>query len=62
MPRISVLSQNGKSVGNGKSCELKQGAGALAAKSEANINMPGLKYKFSENESLDAGYHLARCS
>ena len=53
-----VLSQNGKSVGKASLHVDKQGA-ILAAKSEADIKMPGLDYKFSENASLDAGYHLA---
>jgi hypothetical protein len=52
-----ILSQNGKSVGKASLHMDKEGAG-FAAKSEADIKMPGLDYKFSENESLDAGYHL----
>jgi hypothetical protein len=53
-----VLSQNGKSVGKA-SLHIDNRGAILAAKSEADIKMPGLDYKFSENASLDAGYHLA---
>ena len=54
-----TLSQNGKSVGTANLLLNRAGAG-FAATSAANIDMPGLKYKFSENESLDAGYHLTK--
>jgi hypothetical protein len=54
-----AVSQNGKSVGTA-SLLLKQGAGGFDSTSGAKIDMPGLKYSFSENESLDAGYHLTK--
>jgi hypothetical protein len=53
-----VLSQNGKSVGTA-SLSLKQGAGGFNSTSGAKIDMPGLKYNFSANETLDSGYHLS---
>jgi hypothetical protein len=53
-----VLSQNGKSVGTA-SLSLKQGAGGFSSTSGAKIDMPGLKYNFSANETLDSGYHLS---
>lgn len=52
-----IVSQNGKSVGTA-SLSLKQAAGGFSSTSGAKIDMPGLKYSFSENASLDAGYHL----
>jgi len=51
------VSQNGKSVGTANLL-LSKAAQGYTATSGANIDMPGLKYKFTENESLDAGYHL----
>jgi hypothetical protein len=53
------ISQNGKSVGTA-SLSLKQGAGGLDSTSGAKIDMPGLKYSFSENAMLDGGYHLTK--
>src|ERR1700730_16203450 len=52
-----VLSQNGKSVGTA-SLSLKTVAGGFDSTSGAKIDMPGLKYSFSENATLDLGYHL----
>jgi hypothetical protein len=52
-----ILSQNGKSVGSA-SLQFKQSAAGYDATSGTKIDMPGLKYNFSENESLDGGYHL----
>jgi hypothetical protein len=54
-----VISQNGKSVGTA-SLSLKASGSGFDATSGAKIDMPGLNYKFSQNESLDAGYHLAK--
>jgi hypothetical protein len=54
-----LLSQNGKSVGTA-SLSFKQAAGGFDATSGAKIDMPGLKYNFSANEALDAGYHLSK--
>jgi hypothetical protein len=54
-----VLSQNGKSVGTGSLTWNKTGAG-FEASSQTKIDMPGLKYSFTENASLDAGYHLGK--
>jgi hypothetical protein len=53
------ISQNGKSVGTA-SLSLKQAGGGFDATSGAKIDMPGLKYSFSANETLNAGYHLNR--
>jgi len=53
------LSQNGKPVGTA-SLSLKQAAGGFDLTSGAKIDMPGLKYSFNENESLDGGYHLTK--
>ena len=52
-----VLSQNGKTVGSA-TLSLKQTQGGFTSNSGAKVDMPGLKYSFSENESLDSGYHL----
>ena len=52
-----VLSQNGKSVGTA-SLSLKAVAGGFDSTSGAKVDMPGLKYSFSENAALDLGYHL----
>jgi hypothetical protein len=54
-----ILSQNGKSVGTA-SLSLKAGAGGYDSTSGAKIDMPGLKYSFSENASLDGGYRLSK--
>jgi hypothetical protein len=54
-----ALSQNGKSVGKAN-LSLKQASGGLEEKSEAKIDMPGLKYDISEHEMLNARYHLAQ--
>jgi hypothetical protein len=53
------ISQNGKSVGTA-SLSLKQAGGGFDATSGARIDMPGLKYSFSANETLNADYHLNR--
>jgi len=53
------VSQNGKSVGTANLL-LSKAASGFTATSAANINMPGLNYKFTENESLDAGYRLTQ--
>lgn len=53
------ISQNGKSVGTA-SLSLKQAAGGFDSTSGTKIDMPGLKYNFSENAALDAGYHLSK--
>ncbi len=53
------ISQNGKSVGTANLLVSKAASG-FDATSAANINMPGLTYKFTKNESLDAGYRLTR--
>jgi hypothetical protein len=54
-----ILSQNGKSVGTA-TLSLKQGSAGYDVTSGAKIDMPGLKYDFSENASLDGGYRLTR--
>ena len=54
-----VLSQNGKSVGTAHLAWSKT-AGGFDVDSSANIQMPGLNYKFTENQQLDAGFHLAK--
>jgi hypothetical protein len=51
------VSQNGKKVGTA-SLSLKQAAGGFDSTSGAKIDMPGLKYSFSENAALDGGYRL----
>jgi hypothetical protein len=51
------ISQNGKGVGTA-SLQLNQAAGGFQATSSAKIAMPGLNYSFSENQTLDAGFHL----
>lgn len=53
-----ILSQNGKSVGKA-SLHMDRNGAVILAKSETNIKMPGLDYKFSEDASLDAGFHLS---
>ena len=53
------ISQNGKNVGTA-SLSLKQAAGGFDSTSGTKIDMPGLKYSFSENAALDAGYHLSK--
>jgi hypothetical protein len=52
-----ILSQNGKSVGTA-SLAVKQSGGGYASTSGAKIDMPGLKYSFTENATLDNGYRL----
>jgi hypothetical protein len=52
-----VISQNGKSVGSA-SLSVKPGTSGVSSTSGVKIDMPGLKYSFSENASLDAGYRL----
>jgi hypothetical protein len=52
-----ILSQNGKSVGTA-SLSLKQGAGGFDSSSGAKIDMPGLKYSFTEDAKLDGSYRL----
>ncbi len=52
-----TLSQNGKSVGTA-SLAFKQDGGGFSSVSGAKIDMPGLKYSFTDNQSLDASYHL----
>jgi hypothetical protein len=54
-----TLSQNGKSVGKAN-LSLKQTSGGLEEKSEAKIDMPGLKYDISEHEMLNSHFHLAQ--
>lgn len=54
-----VLSQNGKSVGTANLLWTKGPAG-VEVTSGANIQMPGLNYKFDENETLDAGFRLTK--
>ena len=54
-----TLSQNGKSVGKAN-LSLKQTSGGLEEKSEAKIDMPGLKYDISEHEMLSSHFHLAQ--
>jgi len=54
-----TISQNGKSVGTA-SLSLKQAAGGFDSTSGTKIDMPGLKYNFSENAALDASYHLSK--
>ena len=51
------ISQNGKSVGTAN-LQLSKAAAGFTATSTAKIDMPGLKYSFNENQSLDASYHL----
>jgi hypothetical protein len=53
------ISQNGKSVGTA-SLSIKQAAGGFDSTSGTKIDMPGLKYNFSENAALDTGYHLSK--
>ena len=52
-----ILSQNGKSVGSAD-LAIKQAGGGFDATSKAKVDMPGLKYNFSEHENLDGSYHL----
>jgi len=52
-----LLSQNGKSVGTA-SLSVKPAPGGFDSTSGAKIDMPGLKYSFSENASLDSGNRL----
>ncbi|WP_263356528.1 hypothetical protein [Acidicapsa ligni] len=52
-----ILSQNGKSVGKAN-LSLKQAAGGFDASSEVKIDMPDLKYNFSNKQILDGSYHL----
>ena len=54
-----TISQNGKSVGTA-SLSLKQSGSGFDSTSGTKIDMPGLKYSFSENAALDAGYHLSK--
>jgi hypothetical protein len=54
-----TLSQNGKSVGTA-SLSMKQGSGGYQSSSNAKVDMPGLKYSFSQNASLNMGYQLGR--
>ena len=54
-----VLSQNGKSVGTANLLWTR-GPSGVEVTSAANIQMPGLNYKFNENETLDAGFHLIK--
>jgi len=54
-----TLSQNGKSVGQAF-LGLKPGNGGFDLTSGAKIDMPGLKYNFSQNTLLDGGYHLTK--
>jgi hypothetical protein len=53
------ISQNGKSVGKAN-LKVDKSAAGFDATSDADIKMPGLTYKFSEKESLDAGYRLTK--
>lgn len=52
-----TLSQNGKSVGQAF-LGLKQGNGGFDLTSGAKIDMPGLKYNFSQTAALDGGFHF----
>ena len=52
-----ILSQNGKSVGSA-TLAIKQSGSGLNSVSGAKIDMPGLKYNFSNNQTLDSGYRL----
>jgi hypothetical protein len=54
-----ILSQNGTAVGTANLL-LNKAAGGFEATSAASIQMPGLNYKFTENASLDAGFHLTK--
>ena len=53
------ISQNGKSVGKAN-LKVDKSAAGFDATSDADIKMPGLTYKFSEKQSLDAGYRLTK--
>jgi hypothetical protein len=53
------ISQNGKSVGKAN-LRLDKSSAGFDATSDADIKMPGLTYKFTEKESLDAGYRLTK--
>ena len=53
------VSQNGKPVGQAF-LSLKPAGGNVNFMSGAKIDMPGLKYNFSENAALDGGYHLTK--
>jgi hypothetical protein len=52
-----ILSQNGKSVGTA-SLGVKQTGSGFASTSGAKIDMPGLKYNFTEIATLDGSYRL----
>jgi hypothetical protein len=52
-----TLSQNGKSVGQAF-LGLKQANGGFDLTSGAKIDMPGLKYNFSQTAALDSGFHF----
>ncbi len=53
-----ILSQNGKSVGTA-SLSVKQVGGGFDSTSGAKIDMPGLKYSFTEDAKLDGSYRLS---
>jgi hypothetical protein len=53
------ISQNGKSVGSA-TLIMNKAAGGYAGSAQTHIDMPGLKYNFTETASLDGGFHLAK--
>lgn len=52
-----VVSQNGKSVGSANMSLRQTGVGVMVD-SKTKIDMPGLKYDFSENAQMDGAYRL----
>ena len=54
-----TISQNGKSVGSA-TLTMNKAAGGYAGTAQTHIDMPGLKYNFTETASLDGGFHLAK--
>jgi hypothetical protein len=53
------ISQNGKSVGT-STLSINKAAAGFAVSAQSHIDMPGLKYNFTETASLDGGFHLAK--
>jgi|SRR5271168_4229544 len=52
-----IVSQNGKSVGSA-SLKVSKAAAGFSVSSGTKIDMPGLKYQFSEIGALDSAYRL----
>jgi len=52
-----IVSQNGKSVGSAN-LQLNKAAAGFSVSSTTKIDMPGLKYQFTEIGALDSAYRL----